>query len=77
MKTITVKADGEFDALLTCLARRLNTTKSRVIRDAVRSYQQHLDDEALRRRVRTASLKTRAQAERAAEEFEAANADGL
>ena len=77
MKTITVKADAAFDALLTGLARRLNTTKSGVIRDAVRSYQQQLDHEALRRRIRAASLKTRKQAARAAEDFDAASADGL
>ena len=77
MKTITIKADPEFDALLTRLARCLKTTRSGVIRDAVRSYQRHLEREALRRQLRTASLKTRAQAAQAGEDFDAANADGL
>jgi len=77
MKTITVKADSEFDALLTCLARRLQTTKSSVIRDAVRSYQRQLNRDALRQRVREASLRTRAQAIRASTDLDAANADGL
>ena len=77
MKTITLKADREFDALVTRLARRLQTTRSGVIRDAVHNYQRHLDREALRRRLRTASLKTRSQAARAGEDFDAANADGL
>ena len=38
MKTITLKADPEFDALVSLLARRLKTTRSGVIRDAVRNY---------------------------------------
>lgn len=77
MKTVTIKADEEFDALLNRLARRLSTTRSRVIRDAVRNYQQHLDREALRQRMRDASLKTRKQALDAAGDFDDANADGL
>ena len=77
MKTITVRADREFDALVTRLARRMNTTRSGVIRDAVRSYQRHLEREALRRQLRAASVKTRTQAAQAAKDFDAANADGL
>jgi predicted transcriptional regulator len=77
MKTITVKADQEFDALLTRLARRMKTTRSGVIRDAVRSYQLQLEREALRRRLQEVSLKTRDQSAQAAEDFDAANADGL
>ena len=77
MKTVTIKADDEFDALLTALANRLHTTRSRIIRDAVRNYQQQLDHEALRERMRSASLKTRQQALDAADELAAANADGL
>jgi predicted transcriptional regulator len=77
MKTITVRADLEFDALLTQLARRMKTTRSCVIRDAVRRYQWELERDALRRQLRNASMKTRAQAERAADDFDAASADGL
>ena len=77
MKTVTIKADAEFDALLNQLARRMSTTRSRVIRDAVRNYQQPLDREALRQRMRTASLKTRKQALDASADFDASNADGL
>jgi predicted transcriptional regulator len=77
MKTVTIKADAEFDALLNRLARRMGTTRSRVIRDAVRNYQQHLDREALRQQLRTASLKTRKQALDASADFDAANVDGL
>ena len=35
MKTVTLKADDQFDAELTRLAESLNTTKSQVIRTAV------------------------------------------
>jgi predicted transcriptional regulator len=77
MKTVTIKADPEFDALLNRLARRMSTTRSRIIRDAVRNYQQQLDREALRQRMRTASLKTRKQALDTSADFDTANADGL
>jgi len=77
MKTVTIKADAEFDALLSRLAKQLSTTRSRVIRDAVRNYQQHLNREALRKRIRSASLKTRKQAIDASADFDPANADGL
>ena len=77
MKTITVRADAEFDALLTRLARRAKTTRSGVIRLAVRSYQRQLERDALRLRMRDASLKTRAHAERIADDLGAADADGL
>ncbi|GMR17088.1 MAG: hypothetical protein BMS9Abin32_144 [Gammaproteobacteria bacterium] len=77
MKTITLKADREFDALVTRLARRLNSTRSGVIRDAVRNYERYLEREALRQRLRAASLKTRTQASKAGDDFDAASADGL
>ena len=77
MKTITVKADNEFDALLSQLALRLHTTRSDVIRNAVKNYLKHLDKEALRQKIQAASFKTREQATRASVDFEAANDDGL
>lgn len=77
MKTVTIKADAEFDALLSRLAERLSTTRSRVIRDAVRNYQQYLDREELRKKIRAASLKTRSQALDVSAEFDAVNADGF
>ena len=77
MKTVTIKADTEFDDLLSRLADRLSTTRSHVIREAVRNYQQHLDREELRAKMRSASLKTRKQAIEASAELDAASADGL
>jgi len=77
MKTITLKADSEFDTLLNQLASQLHKTRSSVIRDAVQSYQQHLDREELRKKVLDASLKTRSQAIEAATDFIEGNDDGL
>lgn len=77
MKTITVKADNEFDTLLNRLTSRLHTTRSNVIRNAVRSYLKQLDKEALRQKIQAASLKTRAQAAQISIDFDAANNDGL
>ncbi len=77
MKTITVKADHEFDALLNQLSSRLHTTRSNVIRSAVRNYLKQLDKEALRQKIQAASLKTREQAIQTAVDLEAASHDGL
>lgn len=77
MKTITLKADDTFDALLTGLARNLNTTKSGVMRAAVINYKNHLERVSLGRRVREASLKVREEALEYASEFDAADSDGL
>jgi len=77
MKTVTIKADAEFDALLNRLAGRLSTTKSRVIRNAVRNYQRYLDREDLRKAIESASLRTRKQALDISTEFDVANTDGL
>jgi predicted transcriptional regulator len=77
MKTVTVKADAEFDSLLTSLARRMNTTKSRIIRDAVRNYHQFIDREELKKKIQSASLKTRAQARQLSKDLDAADSDGL
>lgn len=77
MKTITLKADNEFDSLLDQLASRLHKTRSSVIRDAVRNYQQHINSEELRQKIREASLKTRNQAIEAATDFIEGNDDGL
>jgi len=47
MKTITLKADDNFDARLVRLAERLGTTKSAVIREAVGSYERQVEREDL------------------------------
>lgn len=77
MKTITLKADEEFDDLLSRLATKLNTTRSAVIREAVQSYERHLERDALRRQLRDSSRRTRAQAAAVQQELDAAIGDGL
>lgn len=77
MKTITLKADEDFDLRLTRLAERLDTTKSAVIREAVGSYERKVEREALARRIRDASLRTREETLRTATDWDDANADGL
>ena len=77
MKTVTLKADDQFDAELTRLAESLNTTKSQVIRTAVEQYRKQLEKEAMARRIREASLKVRLQASEAEQEFGEAAGDGL
>lgn len=77
MKTITLKADEDFDLRLTRLAERLDTTKSAVIREAVGSYERQVEREELARRIREASLKTREDARRTANDWDDTIADGL
>jgi len=77
MKTITVKADNEFDTMLNQLASRLHTTRSGVIRDAVKNYLKYIDRQALRQQIKAASLKTREQARQASVDFDEASSDGL
>lgn len=77
MKTITLKADKQFDAELTRLAKRLRTSKSAVIREAVGEYKAQLDREELRKRLREASLKVRDQTLEELELWDATIADGL
>lgn len=77
MKTITLKADKQFDAELTGLARRLGTTKSAVIREAVGEYRTKLDREAMRERLKEVSLRLRAQNQEEMDLWEATLADGL
>ena len=77
MKTITLKADDTFDALLTGLARSLNTTKSGVMRAAVINYKNHLERVSLGRQIRVASLRVREEALEYASELHAADSDGL
>ncbi len=77
MKTITLKADDEFDALLARLAARSHSTRSAVIREAVRRYEKALEREALADQVLEASRRTRSQYRRESRQLDAATDDGL
>ena len=77
MKTITLKADQQFDGELTRLAKRLQTTKSAVIREAVGEYKAQLDREEMRKRLGELSRRLQDQTLEVAEDFDDAIADGL
>ncbi len=77
MKTITLKADENLDKTLGAIAKQTKKTKSAIIRAAVYHYQQHLERESLRSRLKQASLNTRYQVKRITKELDASNADGL
>jgi hypothetical protein len=77
MKTITLKADDQFDATLSKLATRLQTTKSAVIRKAVGEYNKHLDRKDLAQRIREVALRARNSTEQTLADFDGTVADGL
>ena len=76
-RTISVKADDAFDSLLSELAERTQSTRSAVIREAVRRYESALEAEDLRRQIKHASLATREQALGTVRDLEAADGDSL
>ena len=63
--------------LLTLAQIEVENLSIRLLEPRNLSYKKHLEDEALRLHVRDASLKTRADAKRIAEDLDTANADGL
>ncbi len=77
MKTITLKADPQFDAELTRLAKRLHTTKSAVIREAVGEYKSKVDREEMRKRLAEVSMRLRDQTLEIIEELDGTVGDGL
>jgi predicted transcriptional regulator len=77
MKTITLKADKAFDAVLSELAEQQHMTRSAVIREAVVRYHEWLEYEQLRQQIYTASLKTRKHHETLMRSMDQANNDGL
>ena len=77
MKTITLKADQQFDGELTRLAKRLQTTKSAVIREAVGEYKAQLDREEMRKRLGELSKRLQDQTQEVLDDFDDTIADGL
>ncbi len=77
MKTITLKADPQFDAELTRLAKRLRTTKSAVIREAVGEYKTKLERDEMRERLAEVSRRLRDQTLEIVEELDGTVGDGL
>ena len=77
MKTITLKADTAFDAVLCELAKQRHTSKSAIIREAVVHYRDWLARDRLRQNLLKASLKTRTQHDSLMWSMEQASEDGL
>lgn len=77
MKTITLKADKAFDAILCELSEQQHMSRSAVIREAVVRYRAWLEREKLRKLIYQASLKTREHHDDTMESMDQANSDGL
>jgi len=77
MKTITLKADKAFDAILCEIAEQQHMSRSAVIRESVVRYRAWLEREKLRTQIYEASLKTRANHEHLTHSMDSANSDGL
>ncbi|MFA6760046.1 MAG: ribbon-helix-helix protein, CopG family [Sulfuricurvum sp.] len=77
MHTITLKADDDFFAMLNSIVKKLGTSRSKLIRDAVLSYNETLEKEKLKEQIKKASMLTRADSLNVADKFETALADGL
>ena len=59
MKTITLKTDDEFFAKVTELAKRLDMSKSELIREAIRNYEKELQRKRLKKLLQKESLASR------------------
>lgn len=59
MHTITLKSDDNFYEILTTMVKKLNTTKSDLIRKSVLYYQNVLEKEVLKQQIKQASYKVR------------------
>ncbi len=77
MHTITLKADDDFFAMLNSIVKKLGTSRSKLIRDAVLSYNETLEKEKLKEQIKKASMLTRTDSLSVADKFETTLADGL
>ena len=59
MKTITLKTDDEFFDKVTELAKRLDISKSELIREAIRNYEKELQRKKLKKLLQKESLASR------------------
>lgn len=77
MHTITLKSDNTFYEMLNEMVRSLGTTRSELIRKAVISYKKELEKEVLKKQIKEASFKVRADALDATTAFDDTLDDGL
>ncbi|MDF1875765.1 DNA-binding protein [Sulfurimonas sp. SAG-AH-194-I05] len=77
MKTITLKTDDVFFENITALAKRLNLTKSELIRRSVKEYESFIKKQMLKNQIKQASLKVREHNQIITKEFDSFSHDGL
>lgn len=77
MKTITIKSDENFYALLGDMTKKLKTTKSDIIRKAVVMYNEQIERERLKKQFKKASQKVKEHSLKLAKETEETVFDGM
>ncbi len=77
MHTISFKSDDAFYGMIEEMSKRLQTSKSELIRRAVMHYKENLEKESLKEQFKQASLKVRKQSLEEAEYFDNTLDDGL
>lgn len=77
MHTITLKSDDTFYEMLNDMVKKLNISKSELIRRSVTHYQDTLKEQQLKEKMRRASLKVREHSLIVNHEFDDTLNDGL
>ena len=77
MHTITLKSDDNFYDMLNTMVKKLNITRSELIRRSVLHYQDILEKEKLKEQIKIASFKVRDQSLNISKGFEDSLDDGL
>ncbi len=77
MHTITLKSDDAFFEMLTEMTKKLNTTRSELIRRAVMHYKDEMEKELLKEQIQKASIKVREHSRKVSQELEDTLEDGL
>lgn len=77
MHTITLKSDDTFYEMLNDMVKKLNISKSELIRRSVTHYQDTLKEQQLKEKMRKASLKVREHSLIVNHEFDDTLNDGL
>ncbi len=77
MHTITLKSDDNFYDMLNTMVKKLNITKSELIRRSVIHYQDILEKEKLKEQIKMASFIVRDESIKISKDFEDSVDDGL
>jgi predicted transcriptional regulator len=77
MKTITLKTDDLFFEKVSSLAKSLHISKSELIRQSVREYENFIRKQELKDQIKQASLNVRKANEQISKDFDTLINDGL